>query len=259
VAVRHFKNKVKRFSIWNEPNWFAWISPHKQAPLIYRRIYMAGYKGVKKAAPRAKVFMGEFAPFERPRVSIGPLRMLREMVCVNRRLKRIRGAKRKCKGGALKLDGLATHPYDFTHAPSKKPENRDSLTLGNLGKGVKLVDALQKKGLIDPSTRRTQFWLTEYGYFVRGSGNGRGLSESKRKRWAVQGFNIAQRNPRVKANLWYILVSPPPGHPSAYFDTGLVQTNGQPRGTFFALQSWIRAAAASGRVARPRPCSGVSC
>ena len=59
------------------------------------------------------------------------------MVCVNKKLKRIKGAKKKCPG-KLKLDVFSTHPYDFEHKPTKKRDNPDELTIANIGQLPKL-------------------------------------------------------------------------------------------------------------------------
>ena len=54
------------------------------------------------------------------------------MVCVNKKLKRIKGANKKCGRKPLKFDGFATHPYDFEHKPTQAPINKDELTIANL-------------------------------------------------------------------------------------------------------------------------------
>ena len=55
--------------------------------------------------------------------------------------------------------------------------------------------------------------------------------------------------------LQYILVSPPLGSPSSYFDTGLIVANGVQRKSYSALENWIQQALSRGQVARPGPCS----
>jgi hypothetical protein len=252
AAAKHFGKRVQRFSIWNEPNWYTWIRPHKNAALIYRRLYQAGYKGVKKGRKGAKVFMGELAPYFQKKQSIAPLKFLRDMVCVNGRFKKTRTAKRDCKGGALKLDGFAHHPYDFTVSPTKRRKGRDNVTMANLGALTKTLDTLRKKRLLRPSVRNVPLYLTEHGYFVKGP---RRVSESKRKKWTVKAFDIAQKNSRVKGMLYYIFVSPPADHPSAFFDLGLIETDGTERGAFDALRKWVRAAARTGRVKKPGRCT----
>ena len=251
-AVAHFRGRVNRFSLWNEPNWYTWISPHDEAPLIYRRLYQAGYDAAKAANPGVEVVMGEFAPHFQRNISTPPLQFVREMVCVNKRLKRIRGARKKCTGGPLKLDAASTHPYDFTNRPTRRRDNPDELTMANINSYPRLLDRLRKKGLIEPSTKRFPIYLTEHGYFVSGR---RGVPENRRKRWIVQAWQMALDAPRVKQQLHYVLVSPPAGAASAFFDMGLISTTGVFRDSFGALQTWIQQAAAQGKVLRPGPCS----
>jgi hypothetical protein len=257
AAAKHFGNRVTRYSIWNEPNWFTWLAPLKSAPLLYRKLYQAGYAGIKKGNRRAKVLMGELAPYAQKRRAMAPLQFLREMVCVNGRLKKTRTAKRDCKGGALKLDGFAHHPYDFDVAPTKRRKGRDNVTMANLSALPALLDKLRGKRLLKPSVKKVPIYLTEHGYFVKTT---RRLPESKRKKYTVKAFDMAQRHPRVKQMLYYILVSPPANSPSAFFDLGLIAIDGKERGAFSALMNWVRNAAGSGRVTRPGRCrAGSAC
>ncbi|MEA2386673.1 MAG: hypothetical protein QOJ22_847, partial [Thermoleophilaceae bacterium] len=252
AAAKHFGRRVTRYSIWNEPNWFTWLQPLKSAPLLYRRLYQAGYAGVKKGNRRAKVFMGELAPYAQKRRSMAPLQFIREMVCVNKRLKKTRTARRDCKGGPLKLDGFAHHPYDFNVAPTKRRKGRDNVTMANLNALPAMLDKLRSKRLLKPSVKKVPLYLTEHGYFVKTT---RRIPESKRSKYTVKAFDMAQRHPRVKQMLYYILVSPPADSPSAFFDLGLVAQDGTERGAFAALQKWIRNAARSGRVTKPGRCT----
>jgi len=261
AAAAHFGSRVTRYSIWNEPNWYTWLRPHEEAPLLYRGLYQAGYAGVKAGNPRAKVLMGETAPYYRPKLSHAPLDFIRRMVCVNKRFKRIKGAKRKCKGGALKLDGYAHHPYDFTVPPTKLREHTDDVTMANLDALNATLAQLRNQRLLKSSAKKIPVYLTEHGYYVRRpeTPRGRGLSERKRKRWTVKAFDMAQRNKRVKGMLYYVLVSPPPGHVTGFFDLGLIATNGFERGAFHALRNWIQAALLEGRVKPPGPCTVPGC
>ncbi len=252
AAVAHFRGRVNRFSLWNEPNWYTWISPHDQAPLLYRKLYQAGYAAAKAANPNVEVVIGEFAPHFQKGISTPPLQFIREMVCVNEQLKRIKGARKKCNGGPLKFDAFSTHPYDFTNRPTRRRPNPDELTIANVGALPKLVNKLRRKGLVEPSKRKFPVYLTEHGYFVSGR---RGVPESKRKRWIVQAWQLAQDSPRVKQMLHFVFVSPPPDSPSAFFDMGLMSSTGVLRPSYDALRGWIQNAAANGGVIRPGPCS----
>src|SRR3954452_11515454 len=46
IVPAHFKGRVDRYAIWNEPNWNTWLAPGKSAASLYRGLYSAGYKAV---------------------------------------------------------------------------------------------------------------------------------------------------------------------------------------------------------------------
>ncbi len=257
AVAKHFKGKVNRYSLWNEPNWYTWLSPHKKAPLLYRKLVQTGYKQIKRVNKKAEVVAGELAPHFQKNISIPPLEFIREMVCVNKKLKRIKGAKRKCGKKPLKFDAFSTHPYDFEHKPTFDRDNKDELTIANLGALPKLLNKLRKKGLIKTKKKKFPIYLTEYGYMVQNPQvkPQRQIPEPKRKRWLVKAWKIAQKQPRVKEMIHYTFVSPPPGAADGYFDMGLLTSSGQPRASYFALKNWIQEAVADGKVARPGPCS----
>src|SRR3954447_12021798 len=37
AATEHFRGRVRRYSIWNEPNFVAWLRPLDEQPVLYRR------------------------------------------------------------------------------------------------------------------------------------------------------------------------------------------------------------------------------
>src|SRR4051812_14918649 len=47
AVAEHFKGRVDRYAIWNEPNWDTWLNPAPHAPGIYRNLYVAGYTAIK--------------------------------------------------------------------------------------------------------------------------------------------------------------------------------------------------------------------
>jgi hypothetical protein len=204
--------------------------------------------------------MGETAPYFRKRLAMAPLEFIRKMVCLNNRFKPIKNAATKCPGGPLKLDGYAHHPYDFTVRPDKVRENTDDVTMANLGGLNQVLEHLRRLGLLESSTK-IPIYLTEHGYYVNRpeTPRGRALSERKRKKWTVRAFDMAQRTKRVKGMVYYVLVSPPPGHVTGFFDLGLIATNGYERGAYTALTNWIQAAIADGRVKPPGPCTVPNC
>src|SRR3954469_9889627 len=127
TVVEHYKGRVDRYAIWNEPNWNTWLAPGKSAPSLYRALYTAGYKAAKAADPRAKVLIGELAPVGGGR-AIAPLKFLRDVTCSKANYK----AAKPCAG--LKADGFAMHPYQFTAAPTVAAGKADDVPIGGLGR-----------------------------------------------------------------------------------------------------------------------------
>jgi hypothetical protein len=244
AAARHYKGGVDRFSIWNEPNYVGWLAPLKKAPKIYRALYTGGYAAIKAAHPKATVLIAETSPYKivkgrrKKQFSTAPIEFMRQMTCSNRSLTRTR-----CKG--LKADGYAHHPYDFDHKPTFKFPGKDNATLATLGNLTRALDKLAKtKALTTPAGKPLDLYLTEYGYFASGK---RKTHESKRSKYLPQAFKMAQRHPRVKEMLQYLLVQPPEGY--RFFDTSIMTFAGDPLRTYNSLSGWSQAALRRGDIA----------
>ena len=243
IVAEHFKGRVDRYSIWNEPNWKTWLGPLDEAAALYRNLYVKGYAAVKKADPAAKVLIGETAPFSKRGWSTSPLAFLRGVTCVNTQYKRTRSCPK------LKADGYAHHPYDFAHAPNYKYPGADNVTIGALSRLTGALDKLSRTGALRTTSGGPMpLYLTEYGYFASGH---RALSKTLRSRYLKQAYSIALKNSRVKSQLQYLLVSPPRSSRASFFDLGLVSTSGKRNVGYTALQSWYRAN--RGKVKRPGP------
>src|SRR3954454_22487229 len=81
AAAKHFKGRVDRYSIWNEPNYSSWLNPHTTAPQQYRALYQGAYRGIKAVDPTAMVLLGETSPIGRTGVASSPLTFLRQITC----------------------------------------------------------------------------------------------------------------------------------------------------------------------------------
>jgi hypothetical protein len=242
AAAKHFRGRVDRYSIWNEPNYRGWLSPLKSGPKVYRALYLAGYSAIKKADRKAKVFIGETSPYASGRNATAPLKFLRGVVCAKANYRRAR----KC--ATLKTDGFAHHPYDFRHKPTYKYPGKDNVTVSSLGRLTSALSKLRKAKLLStPSGGVPYVYLTEYGYFSSGKYK---LPSAKQGKYLVQGFTIAQRNPRVKQMLQYLLLKP--GAPFRNFDTSIASRTGKPSKAFKLLAAWATKAAKTGRIASPK-------
>jgi hypothetical protein len=241
AAAEHFRDRVTRYVLWNEPNYDRWIAPRKSGPRIYRALYASGYAAIKAVDPSAQVLMGETAPWKLKRIT-APLQFLRAVTCANSKYR----PARRCP--TLKTDGYAHHPYDYRHAPTFKFPGADNVTLGTLGRLTSALSKLQRAKLLTTPTGRTPFvYLTEYGYFSSGKYR---IPVRRQGTYLVKAFTIAQRNPRVKQLLQYLLVKPPSKY--AFFDTSIAGSNGKGTLAFKMLAAWARAAAKSGKVAVAR-------
>jgi hypothetical protein len=223
TVAEHFRGRVDRYSIWNEPNWDTWLSPPAHAAGIYRNLYTHGYEAIKRTDPRAKVLIGELQPYAETH-SIAPIRFLRDVTCTTSRWTSARRCER------LRADGLALHPYQFTTAPSRPFGGPDDAPFGSLGNITRALDRLaHRRVLTTPTGRHLNVYLTEFGYFTRGS---RALPPSRHAAWLAQAYRIARGNPRVKEFLQYQLFDGPSDRP---WHSGVMTRRGVAQPPFKAL------------------------
>jgi hypothetical protein len=228
AVVAHFKGRVDRYSLWNEPNWDGWLAPAAHAPGIYRSLYAAGYKAVKGTDPRAKVLIGELAP-QGGVHAIPPLRFLRQLTCSKPNYR----AARHC--APLRADGFALHPYQFTSAPRRVFGRADDVTIGSLGRLTAALDKLGRRhALSTPNGHRMDLYLTEFGYLTRGH---RAQNPRTQAAWLADAFKIARRNPRVKQLLQFQLVD---GPARDHWHSAIVSHRGVPQPAYKALAKLAR-------------------
>jgi hypothetical protein len=240
AAAEHFRGRVTRYSIWNEPNFRGWLSPLSRGPALYRALYLTGYAAIKKADPAAQVFIAETSPYEiaHGRNATAPLKFLRGVTCATASYKRARNC------ATLKTDGYAHHPYDFAHKPTFKYPGKDNVTLATIGRLTTALQKLQRANLLTtPSGGVPQLYLTEYGYFSSGKYK---LSRSKQGSYLVQAFTMAQKNPHVKQLVQFLLVQP--RKPFTAFDTSIATHAGAPTLAFKKLAAWAKKAVKLGQI-----------
>jgi hypothetical protein len=231
VVAEHFAGRVDRYSIWNEPNWVGWLAPLKSGASQYRGLYSRGYAAIKKADPKAKVFIGETAPYQRRGLSTAPIAFLRSLACVNTRYKRVH----KCT--KLKADGYAHHPYDFTHSPRFKRPGADNVSMGTLSRLTRALDRLSHSGQLRRNGGgKLGIYLNEFGFFSSGH---RALPRATRGKYMGDGFKIALANGRVKSMLQYLLVQPPKHDPGVDFNLALI-SGGKKQPQYTALQHFFK-------------------
>lgn len=239
TAVTHFKDQgVPRYSIWNEPNYAAWL-PTRRAVSLYRQLYVVGYKAIKRADPRAQVLIGELAPRANKKLTIAPLTFLRGITCVTPAYKK-RGS---CT--PLKADGFADHPYTINLPPNYTGTSADDVTTGSLKRLTDALDKLAKVGALTTvkGKKALDIYVTEYGFLTKGS---RMVPVSTRARYLKAGFQLMSLNKRVRQILFYQLAQ---GTGAGTFDTSLLDENGKPQKPFIVLKAAIARASARGKIA----------
>lgn len=221
--AKHFRGKVARFSVLNEPNLAVWLKPVKTSAVQYRTIYALSYSAIKRASPSAKVFFGETAPFIRKaNAGTQPLPWIAQVL----------------KGARLKADGVAHHPYSFKLSPLKPWPAKASVTIGSLGRLVSALKGYAKAGqLRTPLGGVPGIYLTEHGYLVNGPDapdyrSSQSLPATTRARYWTQSLNIARRTSLVRQLLSYQLFPSPPG---ATWDTSILDASGAPTPPFTAI------------------------
>jgi hypothetical protein len=243
AAAEHFRGRVARYSIWNEPNHAGWIRPLAEGPETYRGLYEAGYAAIEEVDPGAQVLIGETAPYARPGEVVAPLEFLRELTCLDRDYQPVR----ECE--PLEADGYAHHAYDFDHPPDYVYPGRDNVTIGTVDRLAEALDRVaEARALLTPDGRPLPIYLTEFGYFASGR---RRIPAERRAEWLPQAFEIARRNPRVRQMLQYLFYNPPPDHSGASFNTGIVHLDGRPGPAYRALAEWAERARERGQLAAP--------
>jgi hypothetical protein len=232
AVVKHFHHKVDRYTIWNEPNFRTWNEPLKDNAKRYRKYYGEAYKIIHGYDKRIRIFIGETSPYGKKGDSTSPIKFLRKVA----------------KGGLLRADGYAHHPYDYKHGP-RWPKTPDAnAAINNLGNLTHALDNLAKqRRLVDRHGKPLDVYLTEFGYMASGPYK---KPASQRAKFLPEAFQIAWRNPRVKQMLQYNL-APPPRYGND-FDTSIVTRKGKPTKVFKALEAWVDQKAKAKLIALPR-------
>jgi hypothetical protein len=224
---RKYGEQVNLWAIWNEPNQPQFLRPQyarggrATSPLIYRSLYLAGQRGLRKAGQGSDtVLLGETSPRGNSRV-VRPLAFLRGVLCLDRKYKRIG----KC--GALSAGGYAHHAYTTRQGPTFKPPSQDDVTIGALSRLTKALDRARAAGAL---TSRLALHLTEFG--IQSTPDTiSGVSLAKQVEYRAISEKIAYDNPRVAAFSQYLLRDSDATGPKEYggFESGLRFADGKPK------------------------------
>src|SRR3954470_11824072 len=233
---RRYGGQVATWSIWNEPNQPQFLMPQYRkgrpySPGLYRQLYKAGVKGLKKtAANRSDTFLiGETSPRGNSKV-VFPLDFFRGMLCLDRSYRKTK----KC--GRLDADGYAHHAYTTAKGPRFVPHDARDVTLGVLSR---LERALERAGRAKALPRGLPVYLTEFGIQSRPD-RIQGVSFPKQAAFLSIAEHMAYVNPRVRSFSQYLMFDDKPRASAlnkyAGFESGLRTSKGKKKPAYKAFR-----------------------
>ena len=184
--------RLKYFEAWNEPNLGTYITPQfkgrkNKSAAIYRRLLDAFYDGIKAEIPSAKIVTGGTAPYgdkpgKRARKT-GPLQFARELLCLNKKLKRS-----KC-GKKAKFDIYAHHPINREDPPTKHADRRDDVEIADFNELTKVVRKAEKLKTIGTRGRHG-LWANEVWWQTNPPDKDEGVPLRTQARWMQQALYL---------------------------------------------------------------------
>lgn len=204
--------RVRLFEAWNEPNASFFLSPpyangQPYTPHLYRAMVNAFSAAVHAVHRDNVVVAGAQFPFvvNRPGgVSIGPYRFMRGVLCLSEDLRTVPNC-----GPPLAADVWSHHPYT-SGGPTHRASNRDAISLGDMRKMKRLLNAAIAQGRF-ASSRRVAFWVTEFGWDSAPS-DPKGVPLALHARWVSEAL-YRMWEAGVSLVTWYRLRDGPPEGP----------------------------------------------
>ena len=207
AVARRYRDAVA-FTVWNEPNHNAFLLPQWEragdgwrpaSPHSYRAMVQAAVPAIRAAAPDVLVLIGATssvgaAQGDAPGDRMAPLTFLREMACVDERLRPL--ARPECRDFApLPGDGWSHHPYSLKLAPWQTDPQPENVRMGDLDRLTSLLLRLHAAG----RTRRDlPLYLTESGYQTSPPDPTQTTSLAEQARWLPEAEQIARRQPSLR-------------------------------------------------------------
>ena len=266
---------VHYWSIWNEPNQAATLTPQwlhdprdptrwvPAAPQVYRRLLDAGWSALQDSGhARDTILIGETAPkglLEARDVtqSTDPQRFVRELYCLDDTLQLYQGTSAEVRGcptsdqtatfardhpALFVATGWAHHPYELSLAPDSPPRHSDSwVTMGNLRDLSRLLRRIRAR-YGQPADAPLRLYLTQYGYQTKPP-DPDGVSPSLQAEYLNHAEYLAWHNRSVHTLGQFLLKDA--GSPIATtFQSGLRTAAGQRKAAYdaYALPVWLPSA-----------------
>jgi hypothetical protein len=202
--------RVRYWQGLNEPNLSQFFYPQfkgaaPRSPALYRELLDAFSDAVTGVNRSNVVVLGGLGPLAVPGFTVGPMRFLRELLCMRGR-HRFRPLPGNC-GGGVPFDVVDVHPYT-TGGPTHRG-GRDDVELGDLGKLRQLLNAAERAGRIEGRFRQVPLWVTEFAWDSNPPEPG-GLAMRTLDRWTAEALHVAWQA-GVSHFFWFPLRDRPRG------------------------------------------------
>jgi len=232
--------RVRVFAIWMEPNLLGWISPQYKDGIpvsarTYRRmLYAAGdaLAASGHSGSGEEMLIGELLPFARSGHTdnkVRPIKFLRELACLDDGYKPFTGSaaqKRSCAKDFKPLPGtgLAHHPYTLSGGPDVGNQNKDDVSIGELGRLVTALDKLAAKHRL--VRQRMPVWVSELG-FQTNPPDQYAAPIKRVPEYIGESDWLAYRNPRVVSYSQYPLIDDTLDGAAGGFQSGIRFSDGR--------------------------------
>ena len=239
--------RVDHWSVWNEPNFPAWLLPIWRAnkpkraadmvpasPAHYRRLVDSAYAGLDATGHGGDtILIGETAPrgAKNPRQlgkAMMPAEFVRELFCVTPRHRPYSGRAarlRECPAtgaeqlrfvrdhaGLFRAQGWAHHPYSLDagtwRVPTWRHPLRDNVSIGSLDRLTRTLDRSTAAWTLSSPSKA--IWMTEYGYQTTPPDPTAGVAPARQGSLGAWGEFLAYRNPRVASFAQFLLFDDKP-------------------------------------------------
>jgi hypothetical protein len=248
--------RVTYWSVWNEPNEWHFLAPQfatptspvERAASLYRDLLDAAYTGLSVSGHGGDIILiGETAPKGRndpgSHHSLKPLRLIRALYCVDRRLKPLQGTAAQnlvCPTtsagrasfaadhpGLFQVTGWGHHPYALATRPNSVSRDPDDVALGDLSRLTNTLRSVFRA--YGRGSGGLPVYLTEFGFQTLPP-DPFGLPPNRQADFINQSEFAVYGNPRVRSYSQFLLVDDGPDTrfpPSSFFywnnfQTGLV-------------------------------------
>jgi hypothetical protein len=247
--------RVRRWSIWNEPNQGGWLKPQytrshgrvvPASPYIYRELVNAGVRALRTSGhAHDEIMLGETAPIGRTRGrlltrAMSPGVFYRELFCLDAHGSPLRGHAARLRPGCThfrrpQVTGVSHHPYTVgAYRSPRSAAASDWVTVSTVDRLLKILDQAAHHHRL---RRHTGIWYTELGYQTRPPDRF-GVSTHRQAAYINESNWIAYRSRRVHSIAQYELFDEPE---VGVFNTGLRFADGRPKPSLeaFRMPIWV--------------------